>query len=104
MSAGIYNIEIEQYATLNLQMVWEDASGNPISLVGYTADLDVKDSSGLLVVALTTSNSGIVLGGVLGTITLALSAAATAALPPGNFVYDLLLTDGSGNKTRLIEG
>jgi len=104
MSAGIYNITVEQYATFSLPLLWEDASGNPINLTGYTADLDVKDVQGNLVTTLTTSNGGITLGGSAGTIALSLSATQTSALGPGIYSYDLLLTSGSGIKTRLIEG
>jgi hypothetical protein len=39
-----------------------------------------------------------------GEITLTMTAAETANLKPGRYVYDLLITDDSGTKSRIIEG
>ena len=53
---------------------------------------------------LTTENGGIALGGSAGTITLTISAAATAALTAASGCYDLELVSGSGLVTRLLQG
>ena len=45
-----------------------------------------------------------VTGNANGQITLTMTAAETANLTPGRYVYDLLITDGSGSKSRVIEG
>lgn len=39
-----------------------------------------------------------------GEITLSMTAAETANLKPGRYVYDLLITDDAGTKSRIIEG
>lgn len=39
-----------------------------------------------------------------GEITLTMTASETANLKPGRYVYDLLITDDSGTKSRIIEG
>ena len=39
-----------------------------------------------------------------GEITLTMTAAETANLKPGRYVYDLLITDESGTKSRIVEG
>tara|TARA_R100000734_G_C3302419_1_gene92940 strand:- start:266 stop:595 length:330 start_codon:yes stop_codon:yes gene_type:complete len=39
-----------------------------------------------------------------GTFTLSLTDAQTAALDPGTWVYDVVMTDASGKKTRLLQG
>ena len=39
-----------------------------------------------------------------GEITLTMTAAETANLKPGRYVYDLLITDDAGTKSRIIEG
>jgi hypothetical protein len=52
-----------------------------------------------------TSAAGITLGGAAGTIAIAVSATATAALTaPFSGVYDLELVSGGGEVTRLLEG
>ena len=37
-------------------------------------------------------------------LTLTLTDVITAAMTSGRYVYDVLLTDGSGDKTRVLEG
>ncbi len=104
MSAGQYNTVCEQGATYSRVLTWRDSSSVLVNLTGYTAEMDVRTSSRDLVVTLTTANGRISLGGSAGTITLTLSATETAALAPGCYLYDLLLTSGGGVVTRLVEG
>jgi tRNA threonylcarbamoyladenosine modification (KEOPS) complex Pcc1 subunit len=61
----------------------------------------VESSSTLL--SLTTENSRIALGGTAGTITLTVTAADTAAVVAGHYVYDLELVSGS-TVYRLVQG
>jgi hypothetical protein len=39
-----------------------------------------------------------------GQITISLTDTQTAALEDGRYVYDLVITDSSGSKTRVVEG
>ena len=39
-----------------------------------------------------------------GTYKLTLSNSTTASITAGRYVYDLVITDASGNKTRVVEG
>ena len=39
-----------------------------------------------------------------GEITLTMTASETASLKPGRYVYDLLITDDAGTKSRIVEG
>lgn len=106
MSAGLYNMTVEQGATFSRVITYRDGAGVLISLVGYTARLTARTKfSASVIFSLTTENGGIVLGGALGTITLTITAAATAALAGGTSgVYDLELVDGSGVVTRVMRG
>jgi heme oxygenase len=59
------------------------------------------------IVALTTENGRISVGNTTATkgqVTLTISAADTANLTAGQYVYDLELVSGGGVVTRLIEG
>lgn len=102
---GSYNLTIYQGATLGRVFAWKDESGVAVNLAGYTARMKARaniDSTEAFI-DLTTENGGIVLGGGAGTVTLSMSAAATAALATLSGVYDLELIAGS-TVIRLLQG
>ena len=105
MPAGQYDITCDQGATFSRVITWKNSNGTPIDLTNYTARLQVRSNypSSTVLLDLTTENGGITLGGVLGTITLAATATATAAIAADEYVYDLELITGS-NVTRVVEG
>ncbi len=108
--AKTYNVSLDQYATYVLVVTWAPG-GVLVNLTGYTAALTVVQSNlnpRPIILALsqtaTSLGSAIVLGGAGGTITITVTATETAALRPGTYAYDLLLTSAGGVATRLIEG
>lgn len=111
---GAYNIGIYQNATLNLVFIWSTGvccttspppvgqSPTPVDLTGYTATMQFRTFyTGPL---LFDASSDITLGGVAGTITLTIPATITSTFTWGTGVYDLLMTDSSGNVTPLLAG
>lgn len=104
MVPGKYNMVCPQGSTFIKQLTYA-IDGVPVNLTGYTAKMQVREShaSPVVIVDLTTENSGITLGGSLGTITLTISAAVTEALVSKEYVYDLELISGA-NVYRLVEG
>jgi hypothetical protein len=107
MAAGTYNWSVEQGSTEVRTMTWKDSGGTGIDITGYTIEMHVRkgeeDEDTLLELA--TGGSGIVLTTpASGIFTVTITATQTAALPAGAWVYDLEMDDGSGVKTRLIEG
>jgi hypothetical protein len=110
MAAAKYKMLVEQGTTWNKTFTWKvkDNAGNfqPVNITGYTARMHVRRriTDANFIVALTTANSAIILGGAAGTITLSLDAAATAALPAGPWVYDLEVINPSGVVERLLKG
>jgi len=116
MLAGIYNIHIEQGSTYSLNLTWKDDAGNPIDLTGYEARMKVRKSySGPVVLSLT-SDSGIVLGGALGTIDVTATALETSQIaldlatltnndgkPCQQMVWDIEL-EIAGVVTRILQG
>jgi hypothetical protein len=105
--AGLANLTCQQGATFKRTLTWTAPNKKDlINLTGYTARMHVRATvdASETITTLTTSNSRVTLGGALGTIDLLISATDTAALTPGQYVYDLELVSGGGEVTRLIEG
>jgi hypothetical protein len=90
-----------QGQTFDAQLAFEDASGNPIDLTGYSAQMmlrnDVTDATPIETWG--TATGEIVLGGTAGTLTFNVVGAATQNLPTSNEVtqwwYDILITNGA---------
>lgn len=104
--SNVYDLSIDQGATFQLLITWNDPSGNPIDLTGYTARMQIRPevTSSTVILEMTTENGGITLGGVAGTISLTKSATDTAAVTADSGVYDLELATADGIVTRLIQG
>lgn len=107
MAAAEYNFTIEQGATFSKVITWSDSNGALIDLTSYTAAMKARvnksDSATVIISSGGSQNLTITLGGALGTITLAMTAAQTAALSFDKAYYDLELTL-SGTVTRLLKG
>lgn len=101
MSARIVNIAIEQGSTFNTTYILEDAITNSIkSLTGYSAQAKLaKHPASSTKISFTTA-----IVTASGTVGIALTSGTTSSLKPGRYVYDVLLTDSSGVKTRVVEG
>lgn len=109
MSAGIYDIYIEQGATFQKIFIWKDSNGNLINITGFTARMQfrLQTTSETILFEATTENGKIALGGSAGTVTVTISATETAAFDFCSAVYDLELQSSvlSGSVvTRLLEG
>ena len=117
MTAGRVDLVCEQGASFTRKLTWL-AGEQPVDLTGWQARMQVRSDYGAdtTVLELTDANGRIALGGAEGTITLALTAAETAALavetgpgprrlpPRVAHVYDLELIAPGGAVTRLIQG
>jgi hypothetical protein len=105
MTAGIYNATIDQGATWSVVVTYKDSTGAAINLTGYTAAMQVRQqySSADADLTLTSPSNGIVITPLTGVVTITMTAAQTAALEEGYYVYDVELTSGT-YKDRLIQG
>lgn len=101
--AGLYNFSIEQGSTFEKEISWRDSVGNIISLVGYTAKMQIRDSKTDAIIKDLESN--ITISNDLIKINMtALETAIFDAVTYGTFGnYDLLL-EKNGVVTRLIQG
>ena len=100
--AAYSEITIEQGANLTSTITVNDAQGDAVNLTTYSASSQIRksyySSSANTITATVTGNSN-------GQITLSMTAANTAALTPGRYVFDLIITNSTDNSvTRVIEG
>lgn len=103
--AAKYDIVCDQGATFSRVFTWQDSTGVPVNVTGYTARMQVRATidAGATLLSFTTENGGITLGGAAGTITVTATAATTASVSAGCYVYDLELINGA-TVYRLVQG
>jgi hypothetical protein len=99
--AAFSEITIEQGATFNTTLNVEDVYGSPINIAGYSASSQMRKTYQSTTAYNLTSA---VTGTSNGQITLSMTAANTSNLPAGRMIYDLIIDDGAGVKTRVVEG
>lgn len=110
MSAGSYDIEIEQGASWSTSLVWQ--AGDPlvpVNLTGYTVRAQIRAiPTGELAATITAT----ITNAAAGAISLALTAEQTSGIPVrGNtwrdkerYVWDLEAVSSGGQVTRLLNG
>ena len=116
MAAGKYSFVIEQGATTNFQINWNDETGSAVDLSGYQARMQIRsqvEASDVLISlssSLSPDGTGIHLSGSNGTtpiqsgsIGVYISAYSSSLLNFGDAYYDLELVNGNV-VTRLLEG
>lgn len=100
--AAYVEITIEQGANLTSTVTVSDTQGDAVNLSTYYASAQLRKSY-----YSSTANtlSAIITGNANGQITLSMTAANTANLTPGRYVYDLKITNSVDNSvTRVVEG
>jgi hypothetical protein len=115
MAAARYSFIVEQGATTNIQLKWEDENGS-IDLSGYSGRMQIRPTVDSSTVYLTLSSSldidgtGLNMSGSdgetavqSGSIGIYISAAQSAELNFDTAYYDLEMMNGN-EVTRLLEG
>jgi hypothetical protein len=115
MAAARYSFTIEQGATTNIQITWQDESGS-VNLSGYGARMQIRPSATSETVYLSLSSSlqtdgtGLNMSGSdgltavqSGSIGIYISAATSSLLNFDTAYYDLEMVNGN-EVTRLLEG
>ena len=99
--AAYSEITLEQGATFSTTVNVEDTQGAAINLAGYSTLSQIRKSY-----YSTTANTftTTVTSNANGEITISMTAANTANLSAGRYVYDLLITSPNTTKTRVVEG
>ena len=125
MAVGRYSFVIEQGATTDFEIVYNDSGSNPIDLTGYSARMSIRQSqisTSQLYITLSSSlgpcGTGLNLSGSVGSagypkplasgsIGVFISAASSSQLSFNEGFYDLELYTASGGcttVTRLLMG
>jgi hypothetical protein len=104
--AGQKNFEVDQNATFTFIVEYKDNNGLPIDLTGSTAKMQVRDTKGgtKLAFTLTSPSGGITIDGPNGKLTMKMTPTQTNKLFYPKSSYDIMLTDSSTNKIKIIEG
>jgi hypothetical protein len=98
--ARAFNIQIDQGTSYSEDLDMLDDSNAVINLTGYTVNAIAKRYYGY-----TNSWSfATQINAVAGIINLSLSAAASANIVAGRYVYNVVITDAANTVTRLLEG
>jgi hypothetical protein len=105
-NSNVYDILVDQGATLNRALFVKDSAKKPIDLTDYTARMHIRDfvDSTNIIEILTTENDQIVLDGLDGRVDILLTPSETAALVAKSYVYDLELESPEGDVTKIISG
>ena len=101
MGASYYYIYIERGSSFSTSVSLSDTFGASYNLMSFSASSQIRKS---YYSANTTASFTTAINTGTGTITLSLDANTTSNIVPGRYVYDLLVNDGLGNKSRILEG
>ena len=99
--AAFSELNLEQYANFSTTINVEDTSGTAINLYGYSAASQIRKS---YYSTTATNFTATVTGIANGEITISMTAANTANMSPGRYLYDLVITSPASIKTRVVEG
>ena len=100
--ATISKLFINQDTDFSTTVTVNDSSGSALNLTSYTALAMIRKT--YQSTTATTFTSTFAADRTTGQITISLTDAQTALLEDGRYVYDLVVTDNSGIKTRVVEG
>ena len=105
MPAAKLNLTVEQGATFTKRLIWRDQKKRPINLTGYTAKMQIRESSSSdqVLFELSTENGRITLPGS-GVIQLSISVPDTFLVTGGAYDLVLFAPGQTGEQYRLIQG
>ena len=95
-------LTLDQGTTFQTQISLTNDDQTPINVTGFSFASQIRKSyySTNPVANLTVS----IVDASTGNVTLSMTAANTANVRAGRYLYDLMMTDTGGVKTRVIEG
>lgn len=103
---GNYDLVIYRGDYLPINLTFKNPAGTVLDLTGYTGKAVIRaDYTTTTVYAFTVTGSG--LNGALGTdgrVNLVLPSSVSSTIPAGDYIWDVQLTDASGNNRTYIAG
>ena len=102
MAAYVSNIVIDVGANFDQSFNLETTANAPMNLTGFSGAAKLKKSAQSSTTAATFTVS--FPDPTSGQLKISLTSTQTSGLKPGRYAYDVLLTDSSAIKTRVIEG
>jgi hypothetical protein len=102
MAVYVVNLVIDQGSDFNQSFNLESSVTNAaLNLTGYTGSAQVRkhaSSSKFYDFTVSFTDRG------NGTVKLSMTDTITSRIKPGRYIYDIILTDTSGLKERVVEG
>lgn len=99
--SAISNLYIDQGSDFSVTVGMTDATSAALDLTGATFLAQIRKTHSSSTVTATFSSSHDSTG---GNLTLTLADTVTAGITSGRYVYDVLMTNSSAEKTRVLEG
>ncbi|MBT60559.1 MAG: hypothetical protein CMA63_03270 [Euryarchaeota archaeon] len=101
ISPGTYNFTLQRRSDHSIPLLFKDSSNNAINLTGYTVAAQVWEETRTTKYA----DFGVTYTDrAAGSVSIALTDTQTATFTPEVLKYDVLLTNGSGEKEYYLEG
>ena len=102
MAVYVSNLTVNTGTTFSKVFTLESAATNSATdLTGFTAVAQMRKHPGA---SSATDFTTQIINATGGKIRVGLTTSQTAGLKPGRFMYDVLITDTSGEVTRVLEG
>ena len=102
MAVYVSNLTVNTGTTFSQIFTLESAATNSATdLTGFTATAQMRKHPGS---SSATDFSTQIINATGGRIRVGLTTSQTSSLKPGRFMYDVLITDTSGEVTRVLEG
>lgn len=99
--ADFVELQIESGATFSTEIIVRESTGTSKNLVNYTARSQMRKSY----YSSTATNFNIEISDASnGVIAMSVTAANTANITPGRYVYDVEIENNQGVVTRIFEG
>ena len=98
---GTYNFTLQRRSDHAIPLLFKDSSGSAINLTGFTVASQVYDESRTTLYA---TFSVTYTDRAAGSVSISLTDTQTATFTPDVLKYDVLLTNGSGDKEYYLEG
>ena len=101
ISPGTYNFTLQRRSDHSIPLLFKDSSNNAINLTGFTVAAQVWEETRTTKYA----DFGVTYTDrAAGSVSITLTDTQTATFTPEVLKYDVLLTNGSGEKEYYLEG